>query len=110
MAKVTLSGMIVQGMEAGHYKRVADDMVFRMLPFIRRRGLEHCKRLDNLGFTSWAVECRECICNSTVRNATANIICTVKTHKPAGQVVARILHASTGLSTEGTLGCHTRLA
>lgn len=101
LASGTLSGLITNGMEAGHYRAVADDTVARMAPHIRRHGFKFCERLEKLGYTSWAAECRERISGTNARNTTAVITCTVETHKPAGQVVARILHASVKLSTEG---------
>ncbi len=101
LAKHTLNNLIAVGMQTGHYRRVAEDMVYCMLPHIRQQGLQLCKRLYKLGYISWAAECRERICESTVCNTTAVITCTVKTHKPVGEVVARVLHVSRKLLTEG---------
>jgi hypothetical protein len=62
-----------------------------------KRYITLASMLRNLGYLSWSRECFSWLAKSeSPRSLLCKWNCTVKTHKPDGEVVARSLHSSVG--------------
>lgn len=94
LASQTLRCMISQKLGASHFKLVCRENVANEFRHFKGAVSLFARDIFVLGFKKWARDMVAALPLLTLQSLFCNARCTIKTHKPAGSVEARLLHAA----------------
>lgn len=89
------------GMSRVYYKMLPRDFLSYNLHRIRTTSFLLCDRLRALGHGRWAWEASKAVEVAKPRDFVSKLGCTIKTHKPAGEIALGLIHSSVGHGLRG---------
>jgi hypothetical protein len=111
LSESVLRTLLSEQMVPEHYRAVSHTTVEVEFEHVCRGIRALSRGLKRLGKIRWASDVRSCLEDAKPRDLVGRINCTIKTHKPAGELSARVLHASQSVVTRGlALALHQALA
>ena len=86
--------LVEQQLQKGQYRPVGMLQFEAMLPIVKTHAGRVSKAVEQAGFKKWAVDAMQHLCATRPMHFACKTACTVKTHKPSGEVACRLLHTS----------------